>query len=399
MKHRISRTRKPLAQYPSWPQLSDHDVHQVISQQLAPLIPETVNGYKCDQQTVSDILLKASVEGRAIEGTCNDLAAAPTGVTIRGYLNEIFPVTEFQVIERKLQTQLRARLPQRLWRTPIDVAVDFHDEPFYGKSPTLRAYACRGEAHAGTTWFYRVATAYVIHHGVPYTVALTFVLPGDVTLEVLKRLLAQIRGLGFHLHCLYLDKGFCVNPVLTYLEHTGQPAILACAIRGKTGGTRALCRGRRSYFTCYTFPEGKYPAHTARMAVVRTYEKRKGKRKAVWLLYVVIHVKVQDPQTIRARYRARFGVETSYRCMRQTHASTTSRNPALRFVLISLAFLLVNLWVTLRWHFCQVPRRGGRAVNKKQYELQRQGRFLARVIDRIYGSITSIQAEVAPLDP
>jgi hypothetical protein len=196
-----------------------------------------------------------------------------------------------------------------------------------------------------------------------------------------------------------LDKGFCVNPVLTYLEHTGQPAILACAVRGKTGGTRALCRGQRNYFARYTFPEGKYLAHTARLAVVRTYEKKKGKRKAVWLPYVVIHVKAQNPQTIPARYRSRFGVQTTYRCMRQTHASTTSRNPALRFVLISLAFLLVNPWATLRWHFCQVPRRGGRAVNKKQYELQRQCHFLARAIDRIYGIATNIQAEGAPLGP
>jgi putative transposase len=399
MKRRTKRRYKQLSQYPSWPQLSDHEIHQLISQQLAEVIPATNAGYKCDQQTVSDIVLKASVEGRAIEGTCNDLDVAPAGVTIRTYLNKVLPVTELQRIERQLQTQLQTRLPHRLWRAPRELAGDFHNEPFYGKSPLLRQYACRGEAHAGTTWFYRVATAYVIHDGVPYTVALTFVLAEDTALAVLKRLLQQVTGLGLQIGCLYLDKGFCVNPILTYLENTGQPAILACAIRGKTRGTRALCKGRRSYFTTYTFPEGTDPAHSARMAVVRTYQKKKGKRKAVWLLYVVIHVKVRDPQTIRARYRARFGIETSYRCMRDTHASTTSRNPALRFFLIGLAFLLVNLWVVLRWHFCQVPRRGGRTVNKKGYELQQQCHFLARVVDRLYGTVATIQAQVAPLDP
>ena len=240
---------------------------------------------------------------------------------------------------------------------------------------------------------------YVIHHGVPYTLALTFVLPEDTLVEVLKRLLLQVQGLGLQLNCLYLDKGFCVAPILEYLEKNGPPAILPCTIRGKTGGTRSLCRGRRSYFTKYTFAAGKYPAHTVRMAVVRTYVRKKGKRKAVWLLYVVIRVKVSDPQTIRARYRARFGIECSYRCMRQTHALTTSQNPLLRFFLISLAFLLVNLWITLRWHFCQVPRRGGRSVNKKLYELQRQGHFLARVIEKLYGTVTTIQAQVEPLDP
>ncbi len=399
MKRRATFRLKKLPRYPSWPNLSDQDVYEVISKQLAQLIPATIQGYKCDQSTVCDVVLKASVEGRAIEGTCNDLAAAPTGVTIRMYLNDVLPVAQLKEVEQQLCIQLQADLPRRLWRAPLALAGDLHDEPFYGKSILLRAYACRGEARDGTTWFYRVATIYVIHHGVPYTLALTFVLPEDTLVEVLKRLLQQVQGLGLQVNCLYLDKGFCVAPVLDYLEKNGPPAILACTIRGKTGGTRALCRGRQSYFTNYTFSAGKYPAHTARMAVVRTYKKKKGKRKAVWLLYVVIQVREGNPQTIRARYRARFGIECSYRSMRHTHAFTTSRNPLLRFFLISVAFLLVNLWITLRWHFCQVPRRGGRIVTKKRYDLQRQCHFLARVIEELYGTVTTIQAQVEPLDP
>ncbi len=399
MKRRSAKLSKKLSLYSSWPQLSNVDVHRLISKQIAVLLPETIDGYKCDQQTLSDVVLKASVEGRAIEGTCNDLETAPTGATIRRYLNEALSVEYLEDIERKLQEQLQADLPQRLWRKPLELAADFHDEPFYGKSEILRAYACRGEAHAGTTWFYRVATAYVIHKGIPYTLALTFVLSDDTPLDVLKRLLQQVKDLNLRYKCLYLDKGFCVNPLLDYLERTKTPAVVACAIRGKTGGTRALCCGRQSYFTQYTFPKGKYSELTTTMAVVRTYQKKKGKPKATWLLYVVVHVNVPSPITIRHRYRSRFGVETSYRCMRQTHATTTSLNPALRFFLLGLAFLLLNLWLTLRWHFCQVPRRGGRLLDKKLYELQRQCRFLARIIDQRYDAVSAIQALVTPLDP
>lgn len=399
MKGYATFRHKRLPQYPSWLDLSDQDVYQVISKQLAQLIPDTIQGYKCDQSTVCDVVLKASVEGRAIEGTCNDLATAPTGVTIRTYLNDVLPIAHLKAVERQLCAQLQTDLPYRLWRAPLALAGDLHDEPFYGKRAPLRAYAGRGEARDGTTWFYRVATVYVIHHGVPYTLALTFVLPEETLVDVLKRLLQQVQGLGLQVNGLYLDQGFCVTPILDYLEKNGPPAILACAIRGKTGGTRALCRGRQRYFTTYTFAAGKDPAHTARMAVVRTYEKKKGNRKAVWLLYVVIRMKEGNPPIIRARYRARFGIECSYRCMRHTHAVTTSQNPRLRFFLISGAFLLVNLWITLRWHFCQVPRRGGRTVNKKRYELQRQSRFLARVIEQRYGVVTTIQAQVEPLDP
>ena len=84
--------------------------------------------------------------------------------------------------------------------------------------------------------------------------------------------------------------------------------------------------------------------------------------------------------------------------MRQTHAMTTSRNPALRFFLLALAFLILNLWCALRWRFCQIPRRGGRSVDQKVYELQRHRQFIAQSIDEIYHPLSFILAKVAPID-
>jgi len=114
-------------------------------------------------------------------------------------------------------------------------------------------------------------------------------------------------------------------------------------------------------------------------------------------MYVILNFTTTDPQTIRARYRSRFGIETGYRCMRQTHAITASRNPAFRFFLLGVAFLVLNLWVALRWQFCQLPRRGGRAIDKKVYELQRHRQFIAQWIDLTYQPVTAILALVVPI--
>jgi len=345
--------------------LQSSDVHRLISEKLLYLLSNAIDGYSCDRQTVSDMVVKASVTGSAIEGTCNSLENAPSGMTVRNYLNDELPVTQLPEIERKMQIQLQDDLPRGLWKKPLDLAMDFHDEPFYGKDPTLCAYACRGEAHQGTTWFYRVATVYVIHHQIPYTLGIVFLLPEYSVLDVLKALLVQVKALKLSVRRLYLDKGFCCQEVVTFLKDKPYETIIACPIRGRKGGTRSLCKGRKSYFTEYTFYAGKPNAYTASLAVIRTYEKRHGKRRAVWLLYVLINVKTKNPQVIRSCYRARFGIETGYRCMRQTHAMTTSRNPALRFFLLGLAFLITNLWSTLRWRYCQRPRRGGRTIDKK----------------------------------
>ena len=378
--------------------LSSDDVHHYISEQLTHLLSNAIEGYHCNRQTVSDMVVKASVTGTAIEGTCNALADAPTGMTVRAHLNNELSVTELQEIECKMQTMLKFDLPRRLWKKPLDLAMDLHDEPFYGKDPTLCAYACRGEAYKGTTWFYRVATVYVIHHHIPYTLGIVFALPEYSIQDILKALLHKIQSLNLQIRGLYLDKGFCVQPVIEFLKGKPYEVIIACPIRGRKGGTRTLCKGRKSYFTQYTFYEGKPKAYTVPLAVVRAYEQRHGKRSAVWLLYVTLNTSTKNPQTIRVRYRSRFGIESSYRCMRQTHAMTTSRNPALRFFLLALAFLILNLWSLLRWRFCQIPRRGGRSIDQKAYELQRHRQFIAQVIDEIYHPLSYIFAQVAPLD-
>lgn len=379
--------------------LQSKDVHRLISTQLSHLLSEAIHGYFCDRQTVSDMVVKASITGKAIEGTCNSFENAPSGATVRAYLNDELPVTELPEIEAKFQGQLRANLPRRLWKRPLDLAMDFHDEPFYGKDPTLCAYACRGEAHQGTTWFYRVATVYVIHHQIPYTLGIVFLLPEYSVLDVLQALLVQVTALKLRIRGLYLDKGFCCREVITFLQGKPYETVIACPIRGKKAGTHALCTGRGSYFTDYTFYPGKPAAYTTKMAVVRAYEKRHTQRRAVWLLYVLVNVKTRNPQAIRARYRSRFGIETGYRCMRQTHAMTTSRNPAVRFFLLGLAFLITNLWSVLRWRYCQKPRRGGRSINKMAYELQRHCQFLAQYINDRYRPIARIFAQVTPLDP
>ena len=238
------------------PRLQSGDVHRLISDQLSHLLPDTIQGYCCNREIVSDMVIKASVNGKAIEGTCNNLEKAPSGMTVRTYLNEALSVTQLFDLERQIQLHLQANLPRRLWKKPLDVAMDFHDEPFYGKDLTLCAYACRGEAHQGTTWFYRVATVYVIHHQVPYTLGIVFLLPEYRIVEVVQSLLWQVEGLKLRVRGLYLDNGFCHPEVIAFLKEQPYETLIACPIRGRQAGTRAVCRGRKSYLTQYTFKPG-----------------------------------------------------------------------------------------------------------------------------------------------
>jgi putative transposase len=208
---------------------------------------------------------------------------------------------------------------------------------------------------------------------------------------VLKRLYQRLQRLDFRTTVLYLDKGFCCGEVIRYLQHQQQKTVMACPIRGKQGGTRALCRGRKSYRTTYTFTDGT----TTDVAVVATLSPGKdGKRRRKWLLFVVIGLD-WSTKKVKTRYRRRFGIESTYRQMRQMRILSTSRNPAVKFFLLGLSLVLVNIWARLRCLLFRRLGRGPRTVLPALFRLQRFINLLRRAIDRLYRAILSVRTTVS----
>jgi putative transposase len=382
--------REPTSDRPI--QLTDqrtlHDTITVLRHHL----PLTADGYRCQTADVWRILLGAAARRSTIEAVCADLRDAPDANTIRAHLTAQLSPQCIPDLERCWNAALASLVPDWLCQRPQAVAVDFHDEPYYGRcDPTdPDNWVCRGEAQAGTTYFYRCATAYVMQRDVRLTLAVVFVKPDDDKVTLLARLLERVRAVGVRLRCLFADKGFCTIPVLRWVIAQRLPALIAAPIRGKQGGTRALCQGRASFRTTHTFRSAEHGEVTVPMAVVRTaHRRRSGQRTVAWLLYVCLGV-ADPPQRIRKRYRRRFGIESSYRLMEQVRARTTSPNAALRFVLMGLAALLLNMWIHLHWSFLQVPGRGARRVARGRFRLDRMAHFLIRAIERYYGVVSAV---------
>jgi putative transposase len=365
-----------------------HDT-MIVGQHYIPL---TANGYRCQTADLWRLLLAAAARRTTIEATCADLTGAPDANTVRGYLTEQLSPAAISDLEQQWNDLLRTLLPDWLRGRPQDIAVDFHDEPYYGRDDpdATDNWVCRGEARAGTTRFYRCATAYLMLHDVRLTLAVVFVKPKMDNLTILKRLLSAVRAAQISIKCLYADKGFCCIELLRYLSRRGIQAIVAMPRRGKQAGSRALCRGQKSYWTTYTLQSAENGKLNVPVAVVRTYQRRRsGRRQVQWLLYVCLGV--GGPlRLVRRRYRRRFGIESGYRLMEQVRARTTSPNPALRFLLMGVALLIVNMWIRLHWLFLRLPGRGPRRVARWRFRLERMRSFLTRAIERYYGVITAV---------
>ena len=111
--------------------------------------------------------------------------------------------------------------------------------------------------------------------------------------------------------------------IARYLKQIKQTAIVACPIRGKTGGLKGLCQGKQSYRTKHIFQSAKHGTEEVEMAMFKGFTNctKKGKRmrKAKWLAYMLIGADEKlSAKTVKKRYRKRFGIESSYRCAKKS---------------------------------------------------------------------------------
>lgn len=154
----------------------------------------------------------------------------------------------------------------------------------------------------GTTRFLRLATVYVLGKHGRITLAITPVRPGESHSAVLNRLLHRVRMIGVRVERLWLDRGFATA------------AVVAC-------------------------------------------------RRDLRLTAVI--GRTLDPQTVHRLYRHRFAIESSYRALGRVRARTTSRNIALRLLLIAVSFLLLNAWAI----FAPLPTKPKRGPRSKPFRL------------------------------
>jgi hypothetical protein len=270
--------------------LNAEDVRGMMLDTMESHLSLKTEGYRSTTDQTFQMLLKAVAEGSSLEAVCADSCGVVDSNTLREQVNGALPVSQLRQPEAEMNAALQAAIPSGMPRGGLEVAAetkfrtDTHDEPFYGKTPELRAYTCKTRAKAGTSRFFRSASAEVSWRAVRLTLALTYVLPDDTLPGVVERRLTRLKHIGLHATVLYLDKGFCSGEIIEYLQRRQQAAVLACPIRGKQGGIRALCHGRGSFTTDYTFTDGT----TARLALVdtRVRDPKTKRKQRKWLALV-----------------------------------------------------------------------------------------------------------------
>ena len=373
--------------------LKAEDVRGMMLERMEKHLSVKTEGYRSTTEQTFNLLLKAVAEGSSLEAVCADSCGGVDSNTLREQMNAALPISQLRQQEAEMNAALQSSIPAEMPRGGLEVAIDTHDEPFYGKTPELRAYTCKTRAKAGTSRFFRIASAYVIWREVRLTLALTYVLPEDTLPGVVEGLLQRLGHLGLYATVLYLDKGFCSGEIIGYLQRTQQAALLACPIRGKQGGIRALCQGRGSFTTHYTFTDGT----SVELVLVdtRVNDPKTKRKQRKWLAFVQVNLD-WTPRQVYTKYRRRFGIEASYRLLRQVKVLTNSRNPALRFFLLGLGLVMQNVWVLARWLFTRRPGKGRHKLIPTLLRFDRFRKLLVRAVERFYPPPLAVSVFVSP---
>lgn len=330
--------------------VSATEVHQWALQWVlnARLLKD--HGPLCTAVVVWSIALRAAARMISIFAACRDLVHAPSQQAVFNALTDGLPRT-LSVLEKRLNEALIGVVTRRLRRAAWQVAIDWHLVPYYGEPQRSRNEIFKSKPKQGTSRFHAYATICIVQYGERYTLALTWVRRHETTVTVLRRLLARVGEIGLKIKSVLLDRAFFSCAVTAFLKEERLPFLMPVMFRGrkpKKGkprtGLHQIKRKKAGWYS-HTLKRGDKEAKVSICVAYRSYRHHKTKKRGTQkLLFCAWRIR-GTPTEIRERYRKRFGIESSYRQLRQARIYTCTRNPRLRLVFIALALLLRNLWV------------------------------------------------------
>ena len=357
------------------------------------------HGPKCTAFTLLTLLFYAAARLTSMAAACGSLAQAPSDTAVRTALLATLP--EINELQRRLNRALQGDLPKALRRRRQPLAIDLTLLPYHGEPWADANEVYRSQAKDGTSHFHAYATAYVIRKGQRYTVALVYVHKGDDLAAVVKELLRQAAKAGVRPRYVLLDRGFYQVSVIRYLQAARYPFLMPAPAKGRKAdhpqgpsGTRVFHLRKRGGWSHYTLTgKGGRKATVSICVKCRNLRGERKKQGRQALVYAFWGLTPPSGQWVYETYRLRFGIEASYRQLREARIRTCTRDPLLRLLYVGIALILRNVWVWLHWAVLSKPRRGGRRIDLNQLPFRMMLSWIQQLVEALLLPWDSIFAQ------
>ena len=378
--------------------VNKRDVKQLVSFVLLSALKFVGITERTPVGLLIDVMIAAAIRNTSIEQASRSYEGAPSGKTVRTHIS--LQLESLEDVEVRLNRGLRKHIPKKFRRKPIKVATDYIDVSYHGQ---VDENVRNSKPKEGTSHFHTYATAYAVEKGRRYTLAITYVRATDSVLDVLKRLNKRLNLLGIRVELYLLDRGYNNVEVINWMIRYKKAFIMPMIARGKKStpdqaatGSRRLKESIVSRWDSYTMKSPKHGEASFDVAICCTNyngkHSKKGRRTFIYTTYGVRH---HSLAWVRETYRTRFGIETSYRQMREVKIKTSTTNAMVRYLYIGVAFIIRNVWVWLHFHVFSKTQRGriGRKIMLQRFSLEQMKSWICSAIAEIYILIDQISID------
>jgi hypothetical protein len=303
-----------------------------VAKLVAPLFSFEMKGaawYR--RQDLVELMLHMAVMNSFAEGTAKSLRCqgkAPTGETLLDYVKTMTCDEVLANAEAQIDCCVKQLKMKGLRFKDVAVAFDWHDEPYYGKPMPGMVGT---QPKRGTCYAFSFLTASILTAGRRLVLCIVPLSSREglsvLVLELVARVKMWVKGLAY----VALDNGFQSSELMLELQGRGIPFILPLRDTVKLKRRRRWMRYAKRF---------SYTTQGVTVDVVEA-EDRKGLR------YFLATNIAASPKRILRMYKRRWGIETSYRKIREFLPKTTSRIWLVRIFNFIFACLIYNAWVVL----------------------------------------------------
>lgn len=360
------------------------DLENISIETLTELFIPGVEGRTLDPLMGWKTVLQASVEQSSIHSITDQTTNTPCSDRVLEWLGTVVPEEFERAVNELLAKQVKTML---LAKTPRTVCLDFVDLHYHGLHYRVPTELCTTKPRDGTSKCHRYCAAFVVTRSKPMILAFTWVHGNESYDDAAERVLGRVLELDLTIECVLADRAFSSAACIDLFKTIG-PTIVPVIRRGKK--LAELLEKRVSYWSEYAMYEGTAREVRFPLAVCVSYQKgKRGKQGLLVQAYAACEQAARTPKQVEKKYRDRSSIETSFRTFREAMATTTSRNPGIRLVYVSVAFLLRNLWIIVMWGVLARPRRGGRAL-PTSFPFKRFRKWISHALDEELGWIWEV---------
>jgi putative transposase len=247
-------------------------------------------------------------------------------------------------------------------------AIDKTKDPYYGKRDNApNSPITGGKSQKSTNYFFTYLTMSIVDQGRHLTL---FSIPwqkGMKNVDAIKRCIELIRNLGLKIRCICLDREFYAGKIFQYFQMEHIPHIVPVPERGAT--LKQNLTGTKSNTFRYSLNENsKKPVELVITDCIVYLKGKKGKHGIEHHAFVVFGTSA-SPRHIREIYRHRFAIESTYRIRNIPLPKTTSKKANIRYFYSLIAFLIQNLWVSIKWTRFARIQRGPKVIEDDRFPL------------------------------